>query len=344
LVFPYSETGQVNFVKRLPDNSFVIGFAILAIDTTENTKQTLLTLSPDFTVTEDLKFWVVSNHPGILVGHPWSFINDIIQLPDGKRGYIFTLLGGAAGDEQLIWGSDTLDLGLTPDPVGDYKAFYLKVEGTSCGKKLTHLPEFLYMGRAADKTSTGNFFTLAQKHLVYMNIGNPGFLDTAVLYQFDRNGTLLSQFNLGYPYRVSANVRDPFYGGGVPFNKFVMNQVGNHIYLTCGNHIAKIQVNEVATADESFAGCLSNRTLLTSAKSEVAASSNFVFRTEKGIVFKQTGEEAGQYNLINSQGRMVAKGNLSGDQTEINSTAFSKVIYLLKVTQNDIQKTYRVIW
>jgi hypothetical protein len=121
-----------------------------------------------------------------------------------------------------------------------------------------------------------------------------------------------------------------------------MSRSANNLLLPFGPNLYKFTINEIQTSDISFPGCLSNRTLLTSVAKEIEKPA-FLFKDGDGVVYNQTEALDGQYQLVNTQGKTMTTGTLSGQETRIKASLPSG-IYLLKVSTKGKQTTHRVMW
>ncbi|HOY94473.1 MAG TPA: T9SS type A sorting domain-containing protein [Catalimonadaceae bacterium] len=325
------------FIRRLPNLSWALALFDFATYGTM-----VVDISPDFSTILDTVSFKTRSATAIANNYfnpgPVLVLGDIVQLPDGKRGYIFQFDTRNYGDEKLIWKNDTLDLGIPPTDtslgtntnIGN--AFLLKTEGTSCIKQVLMLPPVgTYYGLGANQTSTGNFFTI------------PNYFPSA-LKQFDRNGNFISSLDLSQAHNsVIESTEFEFGDALIEYGDSKIEKAGNHLYISYGPYLTKVLINEVATTDVSFSGCLSNRTLLTTIQ-EQELRDVYVFKMDQSIVYHQSSNEDGLYRLVNALGQTISEGDLSGLETRIQSKGQPKGIYMLTIQQKNKQTTHRVMW
>jgi hypothetical protein len=258
--------------------------------------------------------------------------SEILPLPQGKYGLVLGTSGVFSGDEQIMIGSDTLFVGNLTNGPNPSKSIFVKLSDFNCMKKVESIKH--YLSGSNSISPNGNMFSIGISNLSYGS-------DTCLFEQFNRNGELTSGVNLGktgYVHYTNFEIQ------GFISSKFSTQLVNQDLYIAHGQTIFKLQVEDNATSDESFNGCLSNRTLaLGTEKNKSEKAISYVSKTERGFVFRSNIHENAQYKLINSQGLLIEKGKFSGEEKELKTRHLSTGVYLFQVKTAQGIQSFKIV-
>ena len=314
-----------NFTRRLPDGKWVIShFAPFS----GYLGSFLSILNPDFSLNQTLKIEMKSGNGGIKPIFPLDFL----AMPQNKFGLFVGISNDLSGDENIMVGNDTLSVGSFTSGSNPSKSLLIKLSDYNCMKHVEGIDQ--YLAGSNSVSGNGNIFSIGIRD---MNFG----YDSSVFQQYNRNGELISKVNLeqnGYVNYTNFEVN------GAISSQFTSQLVNQDLFISHGQHIFKLQIQDPVANEESFSGCLSNRALLLNTE---GASPEFpeewVSKVENGIIFhiKFTGNQA--YKLIDSHGKVLKYGIISEDENEIVTRNLPSGIFLFQLETEKGVKSFKIL-
>jgi hypothetical protein len=253
-------------------------------------------------------------------------------MPQNKFGLLVGISNNLSGDENIMVGNDTLSVGSFISGSNPSKSLLIKLSDYNCMKHVEGIDQ--YLAGSNSVSGNGNIFSIGIRD---MNFG----YDSSVFQQYNRNGELISKVNLeqnGYVNYTNFEVN------GAISSQFTSQLVNQDLFISHGQHIFKLQIQDPVANEESFSGCLSNRALLLNTE---GASPEFpeewVSKVENGIIFhiKFTGNQA--YKLIDSHGKVLKYGIISEDENEIVTRNLPSGIFLFQLETEKGVKSFKIL-